>query len=141
MVNGRGTDKQKLRALGEKNAAGTEKEPEEVILKATNRAIERALGFALFFQGQDDCQVKIKTGSAGVVDDIIEDEQPMPDKRKSTKQKKGGGQKKSADGEQETGDPLQEDESTKETLDEVEDELPETQVRRVSTIEIAISLK
>ena len=43
------------------------------MLKATGRAIERALGMALYLQGQPDCAVRIKTGTVGVVDDVIED--------------------------------------------------------------------
>lgn len=72
LVDGNGSDKQKLRKLGERSHASTGKEPEEVILKATNRAIQNVLGLALFFQGQDDCRVRLTTGTVGVVDDIIE---------------------------------------------------------------------
>ena len=50
------------------------KKPEAVVLKATNRAIENVLGLALYFQGQEDCIVRLRTGSVGVVDDIVEKE-------------------------------------------------------------------
>ena len=43
---------------------------EEVVVKATGRAIERALNVALWFQKQDDCKVVIRTGEVGAVDDI-----------------------------------------------------------------------
>lgn len=72
LVDGKGSDKQKLRKLGERNNASTGKEPEEVILKATGRAIQNVLGLALFFQGQDDCRVRLRTGTVGVIDDIVE---------------------------------------------------------------------
>ena len=72
LVNGKGSDKQKLRKLGERTNASIGKEPEEVILKATNRAIENVLGLALYFQGQDDCRVRLSTGTVSVVDDIVE---------------------------------------------------------------------
>ncbi|KAG7007695.1 hypothetical protein G7Y79_00008g023330 [Physcia stellaris] len=49
-------------------------EPEPVILKGTNKAIEKVCGLALFFQGQDDLQVRVKTGSVGTVDDIVEED-------------------------------------------------------------------
>ncbi|MCJ1274536.1 hypothetical protein MMC21_002332 [Puttea exsequens] len=74
LVNGKGNDKQKLKKLAEQFKASKGKELEEVVLKATNRAIERALELALYFQGQVDCFVKLRTGTAGVVDDIAESE-------------------------------------------------------------------
>lgn len=76
LVDGNGSDKQKLRKLGARTNTSTGKEPEEVILKATNRAIQNVLGLALFFQGQDDCRVKLSTGTVGVVDDIVESTAP-----------------------------------------------------------------
>jgi ribonuclease P/MRP protein subunit POP7 len=51
-----------------------DKKPEPVVLKATNRAIENLLGVGLYFMGQDDCVVRISTGSLGVVDDIVDRE-------------------------------------------------------------------
>lgn len=71
LLNGKGSDKQKLRMLGEKVAPSRGKEREVVVLKATNRAIEKVLGLALYFQGQDDCNVHLKTATVGVVDDIV----------------------------------------------------------------------
>lgn len=77
LVNGKGSDKQKLRMLSEQAAPLTGKEPEEVVLKATNRAIQNVLGLALYFQGQDDCRVRLKTGTVGVVDDIVVSDPPI----------------------------------------------------------------
>lgn len=68
----KGNDRQKLRKLTEsveKTKDGKAKE--EVVLKATGRAIERVLSFGLYFQGQADCVVRIRTGGIGVVDDIV----------------------------------------------------------------------
>ena len=76
LVNGKGSDKQKLRKLGERHNTSKGKEPEEVVLKATGRAIQNVLGLALFFQGQDDCRVRLRTGTVGVIDDIVESEMP-----------------------------------------------------------------
>ncbi len=78
---------------------------EEVVMKATNRAIERVLGLAVYFQGQTDCRVRIRTGGVGVVDDIVQSEE-------------GG----------EDGD------------DEGE-ELPESRIRKLSVVEVAVTLK
>lgn len=111
LVDGKGSDKQKLRKLGERNnaATATGKEPEEVILKATNRAIHKVLGLALFFQGQDDCRVRLRTGTVGVVDDIVESAIPT-----GAESIEGGDE---------------------------EEELPESRVRKASFVEVAINLK
>ncbi|PMD32451.1 hypothetical protein L207DRAFT_518794 [Hyaloscypha variabilis F] len=45
---------------------------EEVLLKATGKAIERLLGVALYFQGQEGVKVELRTGSVGAVDDVVE---------------------------------------------------------------------
>lgn len=111
LVNGKDSDKQKLRKLGEKTNASTGKEPEEVVLKATSRAIQNVLGLALYFQGQDDCRVRLRTGTVGVVDDIVESAVP-----------------KEAD--------VEEGEE-----EEEEEELPESRVRKASFVEVAITLK
>ena len=76
LLNDKGSDKQKLRKLGERHNTSTGKEPEEVVLKATGRAIQNVLGLALFFQGQDDCRVRLRTGTVGVIDDIVKSEIP-----------------------------------------------------------------
>lgn len=111
LVNGKGSDKQKLRKLGERNNAPTGKEPEEVILKATGRAIQNVLGLALFFQGQDDCRVRLRTGTVGVIDDIVESGMP-----------KGPEIEEGVD-------------------EEEEEELPESRVRKASFVEVAITLR
>ncbi|KAG9241600.1 Rpp20 subunit of nuclear RNase MRP and P-domain-containing protein, partial [Calycina marina] len=45
---------------------------EEVILKGTGRAIEKVLGIAVYWQGQADVVVRVRTGSVGAVDDVVE---------------------------------------------------------------------
>lgn len=84
LFDGKDSDKQKLRKLGVRNNAptGKDKEPEEVVMKATNRAIQNVLGLALFFQGQDDCKVRLRTGTVSVVDDIVESVIPKGPKTK-----------------------------------------------------------
>jgi ribonuclease P/MRP protein subunit POP7 len=47
---------------------------EEVLLKATGKAIERLLGVALFFQKEEGVKVEIRTGSVGAIDDVVERE-------------------------------------------------------------------
>jgi ribonuclease P/MRP protein subunit POP7 len=58
---------EKARGGGEGRGKG-----EEVILKATGKAIERLLGVALFFQGEEGVKVEVRTGSVGAVDDVVE---------------------------------------------------------------------
>jgi ribonuclease P/MRP protein subunit POP7 len=60
---------EKARGEGEGRGKG-----EEVMLKATGKAIERLLGVALFFQGEEGVKVEFRTGSVGAVDDVVEKE-------------------------------------------------------------------
>lgn len=121
LVNGKGSDKQKLNALAGKQrgfseaegkADGEGKEAEAVILKGTNKAIVKVCELALFFQGQDDVRVRVKTGSVGTVDDIVEADDE-------------GGEEQEAGGKEE----------------DEEEEMPESRVRWLSVVEAHISLK
>ena len=117
LANRRGTGKislehksseaQMLHALGEEQERHRRNEGEEILLRGTGRAIEKTLGFALYFSGQDDTTVRIGTGTVAVVDDIIEKER-----------------------------------SSEEDLMEVDAQsgadIPETQVRRTSMLEVGI---
>lgn len=109
LLNGRGSEKQKLRTLGEKAAPPTGRASEEVLLKATNRAIEKVLELALYFQGQEDCNMRLKTGTLGAVDDLV------------------------------VSDPAEGVNNAE--ADDEEDELPESRVRKVTFVEVAITLK
>lgn len=109
LFNGKDSNNQKLKAL-DVEGSKKEKEPEEIVLKGTNRVIEKVLGLALFFQGQEDLIVRLRTGTVGVVDDIVMVPSPPNDTE-------GGDQK------------------------EDEKDLPETQVRKISMLEVAITLK
>jgi ribonuclease P/MRP protein subunit POP7 len=62
-----GDDREKVRRAGKGRDGGGE----EVLVKATGKAIEKALQVALHFQGQEDCTVNLRTGSVGAVDDVI----------------------------------------------------------------------
>ena len=73
---GPGKDRTKIRSVGRgrggdgEGAGGKGAEGEEVLVKGTGKAIEKALRVALFFQGQQDCVVRLRTGSVGAVDDV-----------------------------------------------------------------------
>lgn len=45
-------------------------EKEKVYVKATGRAIPRALELGVYFQGEGDCVVKVEMGSVKAIDDI-----------------------------------------------------------------------
>lgn len=162
LIKGVGTDKQKLNALSKKD-----KEPEEVILKATNRAIPKAICLAQFFQGQDDCKVQLRTGSVGTVDDIVEMTTATTERLKagtleSTKTAdenapefaavelddgKEDGKKGEMDKEKEEKKKRDEMEKEKEVEkedkeeEEEEQDVPESQIRFMSVLEVYISLR
>lgn len=124
LVNGKGSDREKLRAIERSiDADGKGGTKEEVILKATNRAIEKALGLAVFFQGQGDLEVRLRTGTVGAVDDVLEEDEPRGKRRKGKGGERNG--EENGDGKKRDG----------------EEELPETQIRKVSVLEVAITLK
>ncbi len=55
-----------------------------MFVKATGKAIEKALQVALYFQGQEDCLVRLRTGSVDDVDDVIAkegEEEDVPETR------------------------------------------------------------
>ena len=66
------SEKELLRALESEQERRRRKEGEEVLLKATGKAIDKTLGLALFFSSQDDLAVRIGTGTVSVVDDVVE---------------------------------------------------------------------
>ncbi|ORY55239.1 Rpp20 subunit of nuclear RNase MRP and P-domain-containing protein [Pseudomassariella vexata] len=52
----------------------------EVVVAGTGKAIEKVVNVAAFFKGQGDCEVTLRTGSVGAVDDVVqegEDEEEM----------------------------------------------------------------
>jgi len=61
------TDRELVASTGK----GREGKQEEVTVKATGRAIERALEVGLWFMKQEDCRVVLRTGTVGAVDDVV----------------------------------------------------------------------
>ncbi|KAF2103997.1 hypothetical protein NA57DRAFT_70209 [Rhizodiscina lignyota] len=90
-------------------------EQEEVWIKATGRSIEKALGLAVWFQGQDEYKVRMQTGSVWAVDDVVV--QPKAQVMDEV-------------GEAET-----------EAKKEEEEDIPDTRLRQTSLLEVAISLR
>lgn len=61
-----------MRAIQDAVAAvGQTGRGEEVVIKGTGKAIEKVLQLALYWQGQRDVKVEVRTGSVGAVDDVV----------------------------------------------------------------------
>lgn len=93
-----------LARVGDPSSRQPHKEP--IVLKATNRAIEKTLGLALFFQQQAGFAVRIRTGTISVVDDVV----------------------------------LREGRNAEPAVEEAAVVVPETQIRRMSTVEVEIRM-
>ena len=76
-----------------------------MFVKATGRAIERALGVGVHFQGESDCRVRVEMGSVMAVDDI------------EVRDGEGEGEQVG------------------------EEDIPETRIRMVSSVTVAVGLK
>lgn len=74
IISGEGTDKEKLEALGV-GTSGNSKQ-EEILLKATGKAIKIATDLAHFFQAKEDFNVQLRNGRVSVVDDLVRVEKP-----------------------------------------------------------------
>ncbi|KAJ5198810.1 uncharacterized protein N7459_008631 [Penicillium hispanicum] len=147
----RKSEKQKLAEL-----AQTAEKREEVFVKATGRAIEKALSVGKWFEEKEsEYTVRVNTGSVLVVDDVVEDEEKK--EREMQKQGRVGG--RNTDGEdgphaQDSKDesvPGKQQPSTSKaaakkrkrqvTVASEDSELPETRTRWIKMVEIAVSLK
>ena len=84
---------------------------EEVYLKATGRAIPRALELGVKFQGEEDCRVRVELGSVKAIDDV-----------EMATRADGEGE---GEGERDGGE---------------EEEVPETRIRTLSTVTVCIGL-
>ncbi|KAF2632547.1 hypothetical protein BU25DRAFT_470296 [Macroventuria anomochaeta] len=87
---------------------------EEVYLKATGRAIPRALELGVKFQGEEDCRVRVEMGSVKAIDDV------------EIKEDAEGEGLVAGEGKGDKGK---------------EEEIPETRIRTLSTVTVCIGLK
>ncbi|KAJ5095639.1 hypothetical protein NUU61_004995 [Penicillium alfredii] len=145
------TDKQKLAEL-----ASVSEKREEVFVKATGRAIEKALNVGKWFEEKGaEYVVRVTTGSVLVVDDVVEDEgkkqheMQVRQRQENQPQKDSGSTSQPAEvnetGSASTQPPGSKSASKKRkrqaavSPDEVE--LPETRTRWIKMVEVAVSLK
>ena len=123
-MNDKKSDKQRLQSV----AQGRSKE--EVLLKATGKAIEKVLGLGLFFQGQEDLKVSLRTGGVGAIDDIVEVDEKCKRRGKQVDKKKQGVDEDVMVGDMEVDKKVDE-----------EEELPETQIRMTGMVEVRVCLR
>ncbi|KAJ5399153.1 hypothetical protein N7465_009642 [Penicillium sp. CMV-2018d] len=118
---------------------------EEVFVKATGRAIEKALNVAKWFEEKGtEYTVCVNTGSVVVVDDIVEDEE-----MKAKEEQKRQRQRQEEQAPTDQGDAASKPESKsaakkrKRQAAAAEDdaELPESRTRWIKMVEVAVSLK
>lgn len=148
----RKTEKQKLAEL-----VKAADEREEVFVKATGRAIEKALNVGKWFEEKDaEYTVRVNTGSVLVVDDVVEDEEKnqreLQKQQHHQRKQDGQGdsipmQRTSGEGENVTvssQQPVTKNNAKKrkrEAAKAPDDELPETRTRWIKMVEVAVGLK
>ena len=108
---------------------------EEVFVKATGRAIEKALRVGKWFEEREsEYTVRVETGSVLVVDDVVEDE----GRKRSLEEKvKGGGGGTSQGSESRA----KKQRRAASALAAAEEELPETRTRWVNKVDVSIAFK
>lgn len=141
------TDRQKLAQMAEgHDKLRKEAGQEEIFIKATGRAMEKAMRVGKWFEERKrEYETRVKTGSVLVVDDVVEDEEGR--KRvveEGEMVKKEGEQERKEEGDAEAPAPAGSKSAAKKrkraAAAETE-ELPETRTRWVNVVEIAVTYK
>ena len=128
-ANGRLDPKQVERTIAEATKEKREKGGEEVYVKATGKAIERALEIGVWFQKEGDCKVRVEIGSVKAIDDI-------------KLGRKGGEEAEVASGDEGGVDANRDKSKAKEKRKGVrEEDVPETRIRSLSAVTVTIGLK
>ncbi|KAJ5523113.1 hypothetical protein N7513_012657 [Penicillium frequentans] len=114
---------------------------EEVFLKATGRAIEKALKVGKWFEEKEtEYVVRVTTGSVLAVDDIVEDEEKKElEMQKEQQQSKGESLPEKQD--QEPSKAAAKKRKRQAPAVSNDAELPESRTRWVKSVEVAVSLK
>lgn len=144
------SERQKLEQLKESTAA---LQKEEVFIKATGRAIDKAMNVGKWFDAKEDYTTRVKTGSVLVVDDVVEDEGMKEKLNKKEKSEQNTTANHSVDdkasnlpdgSERKDNDaaaPQQSRGKKKRPIVDDDTELPDSRTRWVKRVEIAVSLK
>lgn len=116
---------------------------ESVYVKASGRAIPRALEVGNWFQGQADCAVSVQMGSVAAIDDIEVDDVVGSEKGKEGDEDvdmvdaDATGEERDADRKRDTSG----ERSKQRGHDEHVEEIPESRIRTLSTVAVSIRLK
>ncbi|KAK1147425.1 hypothetical protein N8T08_001507 [Aspergillus melleus] len=154
LSNSKVRDRQRLAQVAR---AGEQVCQEEVFVKATGRAMEKALSVGRWFEERgEEYTVRVKTGSVLVVDDVVEDEEA---RRRTVDDEEDKGVKKVQEGKE-----VVDNTAGDEDMDAAkprsktaakkrkraanaaakigeDEELPETRTRWVNMVEVAVALK
>ncbi|OQE15532.1 hypothetical protein PENFLA_c031G10691 [Penicillium flavigenum] len=116
---------------------------EEVFVKATGRAIEKALNVAKWFEEKEtEYKVRVNTGSVIVVDDIVEDEEMKAKEEQERQQQKEQAQNDPGDAASKSvSKSAAKKRKRQATAAEDDAELPESRTRWIKMVEVAVSLK
>lgn len=140
LEDSRKTEQQKLAEL-----AKVAEKREEVFVKATGRAIEKALNVGKWFEEKEaEYTVRVKTGSVLVVDDVVEDAEKK--ERELQKQQREGGDlhmntKDKSDSQSATSKSAVKKKKRAASAISEDGELPESRTRWVKMVEVAVSFK
>ncbi|KAJ5294125.1 hypothetical protein PENANT_c009G08826 [Penicillium antarcticum] len=127
----RKNEKQKLAEL-----ANISSKREEIFVKATGRAIEKALNVGKWFEEKEtEYSVRVKTGSVIVVDDVVEDE----DKKEQEEQKRQRQEEQPPASESKSAAKKRKRQAAAAVNPDAE--IPESRTRWVKMVEVAVSLK
>ncbi|KAK6356277.1 hypothetical protein TWF718_000646 [Orbilia javanica] len=126
------------------STSATDDKMKYVTIKASGKAIEKALGLGLYFQGQKDTSVEIRTGTVEATDDVEADQSHLTFedlmKAKERTERKSGSSK--GPGGDDTMDVDDDNDSTGEfdEFEEVDDVFP-SRTRNISVIEVIVRNK
>ncbi|EYE98142.1 ribonuclease P subunit p20 family protein [Aspergillus ruber CBS 135680] len=144
------TDRQKLAQMAEGHEKmRKEAGQEEIFIKATGRAMEKAMRVGKWFgEREREYVTRVKTGSVIVVDDVVEDEEGRKKVVEEGEkiEKEGEEKKKKKKEEEESGDTESAGSKSaakkrKRAAAAETEELPESRTRWVNVVEIAVTYK
>lgn len=114
-------------------------EQEPVFVKATGKAVEKALGLAAVMMKQKEWKVVLRTGSVCAIDDLAagDEEHPIAGEKDDDE-----GESMQVDPQAEEGEDSNGDKQVAAMVDnDDDDKLPETRIRYTSMIEIEVRLR
>ncbi|EPS36082.1 hypothetical protein H072_10454 [Dactylellina haptotyla CBS 200.50] len=114
-----------------------------VTIKATGKAIEKALALGLYFQEQKDTTIEIKTGTVTCTDEVVLDRKDTFEELMEVKERAEQREQKAAEAKEKGEDVMDVDEDIPEEIDdfeEIDDKFP-SRTRSTSVIEVIVRNK